>query len=223
MSSVTGAAGPFAGMGTSPDEGAGTGLGKSVSAWRRVFEREQMAALAKFRSVATGSSEDVGAYSTPPRQPVRTEAVSAAAVLPPSGQTGRLGGGNVDIAPGTPAHHASFSPTGAKPSMPAGERWAGLWLRQALSSSPAKESMQSLHALTAPHLTAPTTPGEWPWRKMHCMVKADGVHVWLRDTAIGAGDTLLLEWIKQLHQMLAQSGMRLASFTLNGVAISPVV
>ena len=223
MSSVTGAAGPFAGMGKSLDEGNGTGLGKSVSAWRRVFEREQMAALAKFRSVATGNSEDVGAYSMPPSRPVHTAAVSAAAVLPPSGQTGRLGGGNMDIAPGTPAHHASFSPDAAKLSMPAGERWAGLWLSQALSSHPPEKSVQLLHALTATHLTAPTSPGEWPWRKMHCMVKPDGVHVWLRDTAIGAGDTLLLEWIGQLHQMLAQSGMRLASFTLNGVAISPVV
>jgi hypothetical protein len=54
------------------------------------------------------------------------------------------------------------------------------------------------------------------------MVDADGVHVWLRDTTIDAQDTLLFGWIGQLHQMLAQSGMRLASFTLNGTAISTI-
>jgi hypothetical protein len=57
---------------------------------------------------------------------------------------------------------------------------------------------------------------------LHCTVDADGVHVWLRDATIGAEDNALLDWIGQLRQALAQSGARLASFTLNGTAISPI-
>lgn len=222
MSSVAGVAGQFAGMATAPEEHAGAGLGKSVSAWRRVFEREQLAALAKFRSVATWHPRELSAYSMPHGQPDRTGPVAADALSTPSGRTSWPGGESADVTRVRPAHYASF-PRAAKPSMPAGERWAGVWLSQATTSKPSENAVQSFLAPAALHHVATASSGDWPWRRMHCMVDVDGVHVWLRDTAIGAGDTLLLEWIGQLHQMLAQSGMRLASFTLNGVAISPVV
>lgn len=222
MSSVTGAAGQFAGMATSPDERAGAGLGKSVSAWRRVFEREQLAALAKFRSVVTGNPGGPSAYSMPYGQPDRTAAVSADALSTLSGRTSWPGGESADVTPGRPAHYAGF-PSAAKPSMPAGERWTGVWLSQATASKPSEKAVQSFLPPAALHqAAAPTSSGEWPWRRMHCMVDADGVHVWLRDTTIDAQDTLLLEWLGQLHQTLVQSGMRLASFTLNGTAISPI-
>lgn len=221
MSSVTGAAGQFAGMATAPEERAGAGLGKSVSAWRRVFEREQLAALAKFRSVTTGNPGDSSAYSMPHGQPERTGAVSADALSTPSGRTSWPGGESADVTRVRPAHYASF-PGAAKPSMPAGERWAGVWLGQATTSKPSENAVQSFLAPAALHHAATASSGEWPWRRMHCMVDADGVHVWLRDTTIDAQDTLLFGWIGQLHQMLAQSGMRLASFTLNGTAISTI-
>jgi hypothetical protein len=221
MSSVTGAASQFAGMATSPDERAGAGLGKSVSAWRRVFEREQMAALAEFRSVPTGSARGMGAYSAPCGQPDCAVPVATDGPLTLSGHASPPGRESANAILAKPAPYSHFLNT-VKPSMPAGERWAGVWGGQMPAGLPSAEAVQVPLASAALHQAALTSSGEWPWRRLHCMVDANGVHVWLRDTTIGAEDDVLLEWLGQLLQALAQSGARLASFTLNGTAISPI-
>lgn len=223
MSSVTGAAGQFAGMTTSLDERVGAGLGKSVSAWHRVFEREQLAALAEFRSVSAGRPVGPGAYdaySVSPMQAHRALPVATAHLLA-RGRADWAGRESADASTARPAVDGHFF-NAAKSPMPAGDRWTAVWRSQPPLGTPMAKAGQALPGPAALHRAALASSGEWPWRKLHCMADANGVHVWLRDTAIGAHDSALHQLIAKLRQALEQSGARLASFTLNGTAISPI-
>ena len=225
MSAVGGAAAQFTGVASSISPDTGAGVGRSVSAWRRVFEREQLAVLARFRSVAMGGGREAGAYGMPPGQPGRVsptakEAPLTASLTHPS-QPGRE---NALASQARPAPSGHFL-LAVKPSMLEGPVGTGAWSSQAAACAPASEALPAFPAPPASmpvHQTARLSSGDWPWRKLHCTVDADGVHVWLRDASLGAEDNALLEWIGQLRQALAQSGARLASFTLNGTAISPI-
>jgi hypothetical protein len=222
MSSVGGATGQFAGLAASSDAGTGAGVGKSVSAWRRVFEREQLAALAKFRSVAMGGGREAGAYGMQSGQPGAAVANAKDAYLAPSSaHPGQPGGGSAFGMQARPTLYGNFL-SYIKPSMVAGEIWTGVWGGTTATRTPSPETVQAPLAPAASPQAALLSSGDWPWRKLHCMVDADGIHVWLRDATIDADDNALLEWIGQLHQALAQAGARLASFTLNGIAISPI-
>lgn len=222
MSSVGEAAGQFAGIASSVDAYTGAGVGKSVSAWRRVFEREQLAALAQFRSVAMGSGREASAYgmaSGQPRCAAPTARDTSLAVL--SAHTSQPGGESALATQARPALHGHFLHA-VEPSTLEGAIGISAWVSQAGIRAPSQEALQAPLASMSVHQTALLSPGDWPWRKLHCTVDADGVHVWLRDATIGAEDNALLDWIGQLRQALAQSGARLASFTLNGSAISPI-
>jgi hypothetical protein len=227
MSAVGGAAGQFAGIASSvgADTGAGAGVGKSVSAWRRVFEREQLAALAQFRSVAMGGGREAGAYGMSSGQPKCAAPTARDTPLAvSSAHTSQPGGESALATQARPALHDHFVHA-ANPSRLEVPIGTGAWGSQAAVRAPSQEALQALQAPLASmsvHQTALLSSADWPWRKLHCTVDADGVHVWLRDATIGAEDNALLDWIGQLRQALAQSGARLASFTLNGTAISPI-
>lgn len=222
MNSVGGTAGQFAGIAPSPAAGTGAGVGKSVSAWRRVFEREQLAALAQFRSVAIGGGREAGAYGMQSGQAGGTAPNEKGAVLASSSTHERQPGAESALAPqAKPALNGNFLGF-VKPPMLASEFGTGVRGSQTAALIPSPETVREPLAPAALHQAALISPGDWPWRKLHCTVDADGVHVWLRDATIGAEDHALLEWIGQLRRALAQSGARLASFTLNGTAISPI-
>ncbi len=100
-------------------------------------------------------------------------------------------------------------------------------------SSPPRFPQQALAACTL-RVAAAGLPGElteglsaaplatllekWPWRKLHCMATAEGLHLWLRDASATPQDQALLRWLAQLQRTLATAGTPLASFTLNGKA-----
>jgi len=225
MSAVGGAAGQFAGIASSVGADTGAGVGRSVSAWRRVFEREQLAALAQFRSVAMNGGRHAGAHGMPSAQsryaaPIAKGTLFAAS----SAHTSQPGGLAALAIQPRPVLHGHFLHA-LKPSTLEVPIGTGAWGSQAGVRAPSQEALQALQAPLASmsvHQTALLSSGDWPWRKLHCTVDAEGVHVWLRDATIGAEDNALLEWIGQLRQALAQSGARLASFTLNGTAIFPI-
>lgn len=222
MSVVTAAAGQFAGVATSNDERAGAGLGRSVSAWRRVFEREQLAALDRFRSVAADDMRSAGADGATGGQRKCAVPVSSCAAVAPVRHASALAiaiAGAMPAEPG-PEQHTGARATPATPALgPGAALCAGQALARALAAMELAYAPPAAATMLAPALAL---SGEWPWRKLHCMADADGIHVWLRDASLGGDDGALLEWIARLRAALAQSGARLASFTLNGIAISPI-
>ena len=138
-----------------------------------------------------------------------------------SAHTSQPGGESALATQARPPLHGHFLHA-VEPSTLEGAIGISAWVSQAGIRAPSQEALQAPLASMSVHQTALLSPGDWPWRKLHCTVDADGVHVWLRDATIGAEDNALLDWIGQLRQALAQSGARLASFTLNGTAISPI-
>lgn len=86
------------------------------------------------------------------------------------------------------------------------------------------------HDAVSPGETARAAPlaavlEKWPWRKLHCMTGADGLHLWLRDAGVTPHDPALQRWLGDLQRTLAAAGTPLASFTLNGkaCAVSSIV
>ena len=220
MSAVGEAAAQLAGNTPSIDVKTGAALGKSVSAWQRVFEREQMAALAQFRSVAMGGEREADAYGMSSGQPGRlAPAARNYAVAASSAHASQPGRESAPATRAMPAPYRHFLHA-VKPSSLDGHIGTGTWVGTKAVCAPSAQAQPPSLASTSIHQTALLSAGDWPWRKLHCTVDADGVHVWLRDATVGAEDHALLEWIGQLRHALAQSGARLASFTLNGSAIS---
>lgn len=202
------------------DKRAGAPLAASLSAWRKVFEREQMAALARFRSVPAGTPHEHGAAGVAgdsaacakpapagsnPGQPRPAGAASAGS--PASGATRWA-------APGTAASDA-----GGRLEREMATVAPAVSLAAARSPATASGSAKPLAGPEAASVAAATALVEWPCRKLHCMADADGVHVWLRDAGLAPDDAAVVDMRTRLRQVLAQSGARLASFTLNGIAI----
>jgi hypothetical protein len=169
-----------------------------------------------------GGGREAGAYGMQSGQPGAAVANAKDAYLAPSSaHPGQPGGGSAFGMQARPTLYGNFL-SYIKPSMVAGEIWTGMPGISTAILTPSPETVQAPLAPAALHQAALLSSGDWPWRKLHCMVEADGVHVWLRDATIDADDNTLLEWIGQLRQALTQAGARLASFTLNGTAISPI-
>lgn len=221
MSSITGATSQFADMATPTADRAGAGLGKSVSAWRRILEREQLAALAKFHSVAEGGEQGMGGAGTPYAQPRLAVPVMADAPLTSSRNAVRSGPESVQASWARSALYQNPNNFGNQ-STPSGELYTGVRTSQTSTRTLSAEGMPARLASSVLTNAAMRLSAEWPLRKLHWIADADGIHVWLRDTSMGAQDDVLREWIVQLRQTLTQSGARLASVTLNGVAISPI-
>lgn len=187
-----------------------------VAAWRQVFEREQMAALDKFRSVPAPACLPA---QSPPRAAPRFPAKGSAATPPSAGAASRVAPAAARVS-GTPsgllpatAPSVSRSGPDIAPATPAaGTPQPAL---DGLRGNPARhaepDSMPALPALTA--LTE-----NWPSRKLHGMASAEGLHLWLRDAGATPQDPALQRWLRELQRFMGATGMRLASFTLNGRA-----
>ena len=191
----------------------GTRAPDSVGAWRQVFEREQMAALDKFRSVAAPVSlpkpsarraaphaHANGSANAPP------EPVGASRVAPVAAPaTGRP----------PQARPASAPPLSrSTPPLPSPVPAAG-------TQQPAPDSLpgdQTRHAERSSALPLSTLMEKWSSRKLHSMASAEGLRLWLRDASVTPQDPALQRWLSDLQHTLGASGMPLASFTLNGKA-----
>jgi hypothetical protein len=191
----------------------GTRAPDGVAAWRQVFEREQMAALGKFRSVAA------------PVSLPRSSPASAAAHVQgdANGNAPRLPAGTSRLAPvaipatGTPPQvmpAAAPSLSRSAPPLPSPAAAAST-LQPALDSLPGD---QSGHAERSSALPLSTLMEKWPSRKLHSMASAEGLHLWLRDASATPQDPALQCWLGDLQHTLGATGTRLASFTLNGKA-----
>lgn len=183
----------------------------SVAAWRQAFEREQLAALSAFRSVPANAG-------TPP-------GVGAPAAAAPVGK-GTAGSAPFNRAASMQANamQSSASPTPAAVSVPAvrpGPSGFGpapdLQAPGAATRNTAgSKTAAAADARAGAACTAPAA--KWPWRKVHCVVRPDGAHLWLRDATATPDDPVLQQWLGDLQNMLAAGGTPLASFTLNGKA-----
>ena len=193
----------------------GMRLADGVTSWRKVFDREQMAALDKFRSV---------------------EAPALARMASARPGPGGVGGGNVQPAlteaattsgPGKAAASAArFSPgaqltmmpaaSGASPQYFPAQGSTGFSSRAVLAGMPVRPGEGAGPMSLAAPLAALLE--KWPSRKLHCMARADGLHLWLRDSSVVPHDPALQRWLTDLQGALAMTGMPLARFTLNGRA-----
>ncbi|MBK4735701.1 hypothetical protein [Noviherbaspirillum pedocola] len=190
-------------------------------AFRRLLDREQMAALNRFRAV-----------------PVDTRMASAKAS---NAESDKRANYPADAAPeaGKSVAYATSDITSMQrnrsrysPSMPPA---AALSLRSTTTlpngaATPATPQLDA--ARTAPATNAAIEIAEtvlrpnvvdtgfpWPLRKLHCQLEEDGVHVWLRDLTQQPDDTALEASIVTLRRTLESAGYRLAGFTLNGVRL----
>lgn len=220
MSTVTGAASQLAGVAPG-DERAGAGLGKSVLAWRLVFEREQLAALARFHSVTAVGEGGQNAGSAASGQSGRAVANGTGAFPATALHADVQAVKHIGAASARPGRGANLGTRVTSPMSP-DETCARSFAGQTPVRAPAARALPVPHASAAVANAVLAPAAEWPWRKLHCIVDAEGVHVWLRDASLKPEDEMLLAWIAGLRQALAQSGAKLASITLNGIAITSV-
>ena len=192
----------------------GTRPADAVSAWRQVFDREQIAAQDKFRSVQA------------PAFPAASASASARLASRAMGGSSRLAPPATAVAsglagPGGPAASTGgftraalqAAGTAGPPSPPRGfpgQVPASLSLPAARTGQPASITDGARGAPLAGLLE------KWPWRKVHCMISGDGLHLWLRDAGATPHDPALQRWLTELQRTLAATGISLASFTLNG-------
>lgn len=186
-----------------------------VSSWRKVFDREQMAALDKFRSV------EAPALASGSRARPGPGAVGSVTAQPALSRVSAPGG------PGGAAAPAVSVSSEAQPvAMPAASR-ASLQYFPAPGSTgfPSRANVAGMpvrsgDGMGAAPLSAPIAAllEKWPSRKLHCMASADGLHLWLRDSSVVPHDPALQRWLSDLQGALALTGIPLASFTLNGRA-----
>jgi hypothetical protein len=191
-----------------------------TDAFRRLLDREQMAALARFRAVPGGA---------------RVPSPGAG-----DADVGKRGAGRNALAPQAPASRVALALPEHACAVP---DWSGAAPTADIAAAISTRPAQPLDATTiaAPRIEAPgpVTPHgaapepvlaalratcvdasqPWPLRKLHCRIEDDGVHVWLRDGAQRSGDAQLEAGIAALRQALQEAGYRLAGFTLNGIRL----
>ena len=187
-----------------------------VASWRQVFEREERAALAAFRSVAARVDVRPGVGGPNSKGQVIEAKVATEIVGAP--QLGRATAMEGKVTPtGSPPARSSLNMLAIRPD-PGAIRPLLLphFFGTAASNTAANKKEAAVDQHAAVVSTGCSLP--WPWRKLHYTVTADGAHVWLRDAGVAPGDPLLQSWLAELQHTLAANGTPLASFTLNGKA-----
>ncbi len=189
----------------------------SLSAWRQAFDREQMAALDKFRSVkapgfaAVSSRGGAAPVAASDVNSSLATAGTAAASRPASGPAANSVRGQQAQAAWLPAARLSSRQLPPPPSQAlSGRSSAGPAPLAVQTESKSGVANDIRTALPAGMLA------RWPWRKLHCMADADGLHLWLRDADATQHDPALQRWLRELGGALAAAGTPLRSFTLNG-------
>jgi hypothetical protein len=205
-----------------PDAVAGSNARQaaSIDAWRKVFDREQMAALALFRPV-TGSADSRDAEGSAPDHALERHACrqDKASSAPAGRQTdGAIEASASDAGRTAPAGmrsvaavRAPFS-TGTTTRAPAVIEPAGANAAEDVAT-PRCASPAALQPALADAGDA------WPLRKLHARLGEDGIEVWLRDARLAPNDSALDADIAALRQTLREAGYRLARFTLNGIRL----
>jgi hypothetical protein len=198
----------------------GRRLPDAVSSWRQVFDREQMAALDKFRSV------EAPAFATTSRERLAPGAAGGASAPPPppAARSAAASGPAAATAPGgNPPHEerGTFIPAG---SLTSSRGLPG----PALASFPPRATRGGLPAALVDVVIASAAPllqEKWPSHNLHWTAGIDGLHLWLRDSGAMPHDPVLQRWLNDLQGALAAAGIPLAGFTLNGKAypIPPIV
>lgn len=194
----------------------------SIDAWRRVFDREQLAALARFRPVAGGAD------SRDPEGSGSGHAVDGHAYRRDDASSGRTG----RQADGTKAVSASDAERIAPARMPcfaaARAPFSGATTMQLPAViGPADANASATADVAPPRSASPAAlqaaladaANAWPLRRLHARLAEDGVEVWLRDARLAPDDAALEAEIAALRQTLREAGYRLAGFTLNGIRL----
>ena len=191
----------------------GTKAPDGVAAWRQVFEREQIAALGKFRSVASPVSLPRSSPGTATPQ-AHADAKADAPPSPVGASRVALGAAPATGTPlqGRPVDAPSLS--GSAPPLPSSAAVASTQ-QPALNRLPSDPTGRAERSSALP-LSA--LMEKWSSRKLHSMASAEGLHLWLRDASATPQDPALQRWLSDLQHTLGASGMPLASFTLNGKA-----
>lgn len=193
----------------------------SGDAFRRLLDREQMAALNRFRAVPgntrmaspTAGSADSDKRATYPADATQDAVASDAYAK----------GDIMSAQPNRTWYSPSAPPAAALPLRSTNALTVGAVPPAAPQYEAASAARTTASAIgiaeTALRPNVLDTGFPWPLRKLHCRLEEDGVHVWLRDLTQQPGDAGLNASIVTLRRVLENAGYRLAGFTLNGVRL----
>jgi hypothetical protein len=187
-------------------------LREPVQAWREVLEREQSAALAKFRAISGDIESRLPARDAqqPAQQTMRR------ATLPVALSDARIAEQPVTACPPRSAGEAAHSWTAPSHQEMDGYPLTNDVTRARAATCAAQDG--EVDALALSQLMSKIRD-VWPWRKLHFQLDADGVQIWLRDSTLKPEDASLKDAIAQLRNALSERGYRLAAFTLNGIRL----
>jgi hypothetical protein len=210
--------------GTDRIDPAGRGLAGGTRAWSKVFEAQQTAALDRFRSVGNAVAVPPAQRGLPGQQTLQDRPAQAVARSLP--------GPAMKAMPGAGASQPAIAAIPAAPVRPNVE--GASRVQQALQSAASASVLcgasseasgaaarmpQIEHCRQLAAILEKLTGKQWPRKNIHVAATAEGVYVWLRDSAPAHDPDSVARLAAGVRAVFRESGNPLAGMSLNGIRI----